>query len=83
MRPRVGRKGIYAERELEAGATIRKFRIVRIEGKREVAPELEHYNLDAILADHAGADFCRAGEGEGGTGIRTLSGVCRFAAASR
>ena len=43
-------KGIYAEGELSAGATIRKFRIVRTESKREVAREIEHYNLDAILA---------------------------------
>ena len=44
------RKGMYAEGELAAGATIRKFRIVRLEGSREVAREIEHYNLDAILA---------------------------------
>ncbi len=43
-------KGIYAEGELAAGATIRKFRIVRLEGRREVAREIENYNLDAILA---------------------------------
>ena len=29
-------KGIYAEGELAAGATVRKFRIVRFEGRREV-----------------------------------------------
>jgi hypothetical protein len=56
-------KGIYAEGELVAGATIRKFRIVRTEGKREVAREIEHYNLDAILAvgfrvrSHRGTQF--------------------------
>jgi len=43
-------KGIYAEGELPAEATIRKFRIVRREGAREVARVIEHYNLDAILA---------------------------------
>jgi hypothetical protein len=43
-------KGIYAEGELAGGATIRKFRIVRQEGRREVSREIEHYNLDAILA---------------------------------
>ena len=43
-------KGIYAEGELAAEGTIRKFRIVRIEGTREVAREIEHYNLSAILA---------------------------------
>jgi hypothetical protein len=56
-------KGIYAEGELAAKATIRKFRIVRTEGNREVAREIEHYNLDAILAvgfrvrSHRGTQF--------------------------
>ena len=43
-------RNIYAEGEIEAGATIRKFRIVRREGLRDVEREIEHYNLDAILA---------------------------------
>jgi hypothetical protein len=43
-------KGIYAEAELQPGATIRKFRIVRTEGGRQVNRELEHYSLEAILA---------------------------------
>lgn len=43
-------KGIYAEGELPEGPTIRKFRIVRLEGTREVAREIEHYSLSAILA---------------------------------
>jgi len=56
-------KGIYAEGELAGGATIRKFRIVRTEGRREVVREIEHYNLDAILAvgyrvrSHRGTQF--------------------------
>ena len=56
-------KGIYAEGEQAADATIRKFRIVRLEGRREVAREIEHYNLDAILAvgfrvrSHRGTQF--------------------------
>ena len=41
---------IYDEGELEAEATIRKFRIVQREGRREVSRSVEHYNLDAILA---------------------------------
>ena len=41
---------LYAEGELDAEATLRKFRIVRREGNREVAREIEHYSLDAILA---------------------------------
>jgi hypothetical protein len=43
-------QNIYGEGEIDAGATIRKFRIVRREGTRAVAREVEHYNLDAILA---------------------------------
>jgi hypothetical protein len=43
-------KNLYREGELEPAATIRKFRIVRHEGAREVARRIEHYNLDAILA---------------------------------
>jgi hypothetical protein len=43
-------QNIYEEGELAAAATIRKFRIVRLEGKREVARMVDHYNLDAILA---------------------------------
>ena len=43
-------QNIYAEEELDPAATIRKFRIVRTEGEREVARNLDHYNLDAILA---------------------------------
>ena len=41
---------IYNDRELFPEATIRKFRIVQKEGSRKVAREVEHYNLDAILA---------------------------------
>jgi len=41
---------IYEEGEIEREATIRKFRIVRREGQREVARDIEHYSLDAILA---------------------------------
>jgi hypothetical protein len=43
-------QNIYADNELEPERTIRKFRIVRKEGEREVARLIEHYNLDAILA---------------------------------
>lgn len=43
-------KTIYEEGELAAEATIRRFLIVRREGARDVAREIEHYNLDAILA---------------------------------
>jgi hypothetical protein len=43
-------KEIFAAGELEALATIRKFRIVQTEGKREVSREVEFYDLDAIIA---------------------------------
>ena len=54
---------IFEEGELSREATIRKFRIVRAEGVRQVAREVEHYNLDAILAvgfrvrSHRGTQF--------------------------
>ena len=41
---------IFDEGELSREATLRKFRIVRSEGSREVAREIEHYSLPAILA---------------------------------
>jgi len=56
-------KSIYTEGELAAEATIRKFRIVRSEGVRQVAREIEHYSLPAILAvgyrvrSHRGTQF--------------------------
>lgn len=43
-------RNLFEEGELDPGATIRKFRMVRREGARDVAREIEHYNLDAILA---------------------------------
>ncbi|MBI4423508.1 MAG: virulence RhuM family protein [Elusimicrobia bacterium] len=56
-------QNIYEERELLPAATIRKFRIVRPEGARRVAREIDHYSLDAILAvgfrvrSHRGTQF--------------------------
>lgn len=41
---------IYKEGELDQNATIRKFRIVRLEGIRQVSRQIDHYNLEAILA---------------------------------
>lgn len=43
-------KNIYASEELKPDSTIRKFRIVRKEGKRQVNRNLDHYNLDAIIS---------------------------------
>ncbi|VUC69474.1 DNA-binding protein [Raoultella terrigena] len=41
---------IFSDGELGQNSTIRKFRIVRREGKRQVSREIDHYNLEAILA---------------------------------
>ncbi|MBD0425559.1 virulence RhuM family protein [Aquisalinus flavus] len=43
-------RNVHAEGELEPEATIRKFRIVRREGDREVSRDVMHYNLDAIIS---------------------------------
>src|SRR5213075_2837477 len=43
-------KGIFAEGELAREATVRSFRMVRAEGARQVARDIEHYSLPAILA---------------------------------
>lgn len=43
-------KNIYAEEELIIEATTKKFLVVRKEGSREVRRNIEHYNLDAIIA---------------------------------
>ena len=58
-------KNIYEDNELGQEATIRKFRIVQMEGAREVMRLVEHYNLEAILAvgyrvrSHRGVQFRR------------------------
>ncbi len=41
---------IYLERELDEDSTIRNFRIVQKEASREIARDIKHYNLEAILA---------------------------------
>lgn len=43
-------KNIFADNELAPEPTIRKFRIVRQEGAREVEREIEHYNLDMAIS---------------------------------
>jgi len=43
-------KAIFEEGELNRNATVRNFRTVQTEGSREVAREIEHYNLDMIIA---------------------------------
>ncbi len=41
---------VFAEGELGKETTVRKFRIVRQEGKRQVRREIDHYNLDVIIS---------------------------------
>ena len=43
-------KNIFDSGELSREATVSKMEIVRAEGGREVAREVEFYNLDAIIA---------------------------------
>jgi len=56
-------KNIYEEGELDPEATIRKFRIVQLEGGRQVERRVDFYNLDVILAvgyrvrSHRGTQF--------------------------
>ncbi|MGE0085750.1 MAG: virulence RhuM family protein [Desulfococcaceae bacterium] len=56
-------KNIYNEGELQENSTIRKFRIVQNEGKREVQRDIYHYNLDMIISvgyrvrSHRGLQF--------------------------
>ena len=41
---------VYTEGELEKVSTIRKFRIVQTEGKRQVERNIDCYNLDVIIS---------------------------------
>ena len=41
---------IFREGELDEIATRRNFRLVRMEGNREVEREVDHYNLDVIIS---------------------------------
>jgi hypothetical protein len=56
-------QNIFKEGELTLEGTVRKFRIVQIEGTREVVREIDHYNLDAIISvgyrvtSHRGTQF--------------------------
>lgn len=43
-------KNIYAEGELEPEPTIRKFQIVQTEGDREVARDVDFYNIEVIIS---------------------------------
>lgn len=43
-------KNVFEEGELDASATVRKFRTVQTEGKREVERAIDYYNLDVIIS---------------------------------
>src|SRR5690554_7614844 len=43
-------QNVYDEGELASEATIRKFRIVQTEGKRQVTRMVDYYNLDMIIS---------------------------------
>lgn len=43
-------KRIFSDDELEREATIKKYLIVQTEGNRQIQREVEHYNLQAIIA---------------------------------
>lgn len=51
---------IFEGGEQQREATVRKLRIVHVEGKRDVAREVEHYNLDAIIAVGSRVNSVRA-----------------------
>jgi len=56
-------KETFESGEIREDATIRRYRIVRLEGNRQVTRELDHYSLPAILAvgyrvrSHRGTQF--------------------------
>ncbi|MGM0519830.1 MAG: virulence RhuM family protein [Campylobacterota bacterium] len=43
-------KAIFEEGELSSSSTVRNYRTVQMEGKREVARDVDFYNLDMIIA---------------------------------
>ena len=56
-------KNIYEEGELQEISTVRNFRTVQQEGKRQVEREIDFYNLDVIISvgyrvkSHRGTQF--------------------------
>lgn len=43
-------QNIYKEGELQRNPTVRKFRIVQMEGKRKVERDIDFYNLDVVIS---------------------------------
>ena len=62
-------KKVYSDSELEETATIRKFRMVQTEGSRQVQREVNHYNLQMIIAvgfkvnNERAVQFCKWANG--------------------
>lgn len=56
-------KRIFQSNELSPDSTVRKFRTVQLEGKRQVSREIEFFNLDVIISvgyrvnSHRGVEF--------------------------
>ena len=56
-------QNIYEESELQSDPTIRNFRVVQMEGGREVERDIAFYNLDVIISvgyrvrSHRGTQF--------------------------
>ncbi len=53
-------KKLYKDGEIDEASTIRKFRIVQSEGARNVTRDVNHYNLQAIIAVGNKVDSPRA-----------------------
>ncbi len=53
-------KNIFEQGKITREATIRKFRIVQVEGSREVARNIDFYNLDVIISAGYRVDSVRA-----------------------
>lgn len=43
-------RNVFSSKELDKSSTIRKFQIVQKEGTREIAREIDHYNLEVIIS---------------------------------
>jgi hypothetical protein len=55
-------QNLFTSNEIEKMSTIRKFRIVQIEGKRQVERNVKFYNLDAIISVGYRVNSIRANE---------------------
>ena len=73
-------RNIFDSEEIQKEATIRKFRTVQTEGSREVARNVDFYNLDAIISVGYRVNSVRATqfrqEGDWGQASKMLS--CSF-----